>query len=127
MTNRKRLYLISLIVIMIFTAFEELKLRPYLFKNNLLDFGIAGSLPNFLAPLILLFGSLVILKPRPEKQLFRTVVSFVAGLVVYELAQPFMPGRVFDVNDIIASVLGGLVGYAWALAINKSTASKNSL
>lgn len=118
MASRQRLYSFSFIAIIALTAIEELKLRPYLFKNHLLAFGIAGSLPNFLAPLILLFGSLV-LRLRPSEQLFRTAVTFVVGLIIYELAQPFMEGRVFDVKDIVASILGGLFGYCWVLGINK--------
>jgi zinc transporter ZupT len=119
MTHRYRLYLFSFAIILAFTTFEELKLRPYLFKNHLFQFGIAGSLPNFLAPLVLLFGSLVLLMSRPDRQLLRTTLSFVVGMIIYELVQPFIPGRVFDINDIIASVLGGLFGYGWVLAIKK--------
>ncbi len=116
--TKKQLYLTSLFVILAFTAFEELWLRPYLFKTHRLAFGIAGSLPNFLAPIILLSSSLA-LAPHRSQRLLATTVAFVAGLVVYELAQPYIEGRTFDINDIIASVLGGVVGYAWALAISK--------
>lgn len=123
MDKRRRIYLISLILILAFTALEELWLRPYLFKTHRMAFGIAGSFPNFLAPIILLFGTLV-LAPHRANRLLATVVAFVVGLVVYEFAQPYIEGRVFDVNDIIASVLGGLVGYAWVMAINKLTSIK---
>ncbi len=115
---RRLSYISSLIIFLAFTLFEELKLRPYLFKNHITKFGLADSLPNFLAPLIFIFGYIVMFKPKENRKVFRVSISAVTGLILYEFSQLFMAGRDFDVKDIIASITGGLFAYALFIFIN---------
>ena len=112
--NRKA-YLACLIAALAFTLLEELKIRPFLFKQHVTT--LAGSLPNALAPLILAFGYMAI---KGAERPARTIAALVLGLVLYECVQPLMPGRTFDVNDIAASVLGGAVASLVVALVERS-------
>ena len=122
--NRRLVYIISLIIILAFTFFEELKLRPYLLKNHITKFGIADSLPNFLAPVIFIFAFIVLFNPKENKRVLRMSITAVIGLTLYEFVQVFMPERTFDIKDIIASIMGGLFSYYLYKLLNKISAGK---
>ncbi|QKG59244.1 VanZ family protein (plasmid) [Hymenobacter sp. BRD128] len=98
-----------------FTAFEELSLRPSLRRHHVTRFGqaLADSLPNFLAPLLLGALYVTLFQKQTRQEVTRACLSVVAGLVLYEFAQLWMADRVFDVQDIVATLLGGLV--AWLI------------
>ena len=117
--NRRLLYILFLIIILAFTLFEELKLRPYLFKNHITKFGLADSLPNFLASLIFIFAAMVLFQPQENIKVLRISISTVIGLVLYEFFQLFMDKQVFDIKDIIASIMGGLFAYFLIIIINR--------
>ena len=116
--KRSTLYSCFLVIVLVFTLFEELKLRRYLLNNHITKFGIAGSLPNFLAPIILVFGSIVISKIKEPEKVLRKSAFFVLGLILYEVCQIFMSERTFDTMDVIASILGGLFAYLVFIGIN---------
>ncbi|QKG55239.1 hypothetical protein GKZ68_00440 [Hymenobacter sp. BRD128] len=102
-------------VLVAFTAFEELHLRPQLRHHHLTRFGqvLADSLPNFIAPLLLVALYITLFQKQTRPEITRACGSAVAGLVLYEFAQRWMANRVFDVQDIVATLLGGLV--AWVV------------
>lgn len=115
--NKRSAYIITLTIILAFTLFEELKLRPYLFKHhiNLL----ADSLPNFLAVVILFLCYSVIKFPLDERKSISVITSSVIGLSLYEVCQIWMPQRTFDIKDVIASILGGVFSYLIFYIISK--------
>ena len=115
-TNKRSAYVLILIIILAFTAYEELHLRRYLFARHS---PIADWLPNFMASLLLAFGYMVFKKPQSNREIGRSIIFLVMGLVLYEFVQLAMPHMVFDVKDIIASVLGGLFAYGVIYIIRK--------
>jgi glycopeptide antibiotics resistance protein len=118
MTKRSAYYL-TFAIILLFTLFEEIKLRPYLQKHHISSFYLADSLPNFLAVIIPFLGYSVIKFPLNASKSLRLIFSFVAAMTLYEVCQLWMPERTFDIKDIIASVLGGVCSYLIFLLINK--------
>ncbi|WP_436491343.1 VanZ family protein [Chitinophaga sp. ARDCPP14] len=118
--NKKNVYIILLSIALLFTLYEELKLRPYLFKHHISTFYIADSLPNFLAVVVFFLGYMVIRFPVDDRKVVSLIFSLVAGLTLYEVCQLWMPGRTFDVKDVIASVIGGTFSYLVFRIVNKA-------
>ena len=117
-TMKKRLiYTIILALVVLFTAYEELSLRRYLFKTHKAIF-IADSLPNFLAAILFIFAYMALKAPRNNREILKPIIFIVLGLVLYEFAQIWMPHMVFDIKDIVASVLGGAISYGVIFLIN---------
>jgi hypothetical protein len=92
--------------------FEELHLRRWLYQHYGHGSVVAGSIPNFLAVLVLGFAAAVLRVPDRNSEAVRLVVAIMAGLILYEIAQIWMPHQVFDWNDIAATLLGGVVLWA---------------
>jgi len=118
--NKKTVYIILLSIALLFTLYEELKLRPYLLKHHITNFYIADSLPNFLAVVVFFLGYMVIRFPVDDRKVISFIFSLVAGLTLCEVCQLWIPGRTFDVKDVIASVLGGLCCYLFFRIVNKA-------
>lgn len=117
--KRSYFYLSLLIIIAAFTLYEELSFRRYLFHNHFNI--IAGSLPNFLSALLFTFAVVIVRKQYTNSEALKTSIAAVSGLILYEVAQIWIPGRVFDSYDIIASIAGGVVAYGLICGVNKLT------
>jgi VanZ family protein len=82
-------------------------------------------MPNFLAVIILSFGTMTLPKYQNSKGIFQKTITFTGSMITYEFLQLIIPGRVFDFKDIIASLLGGTFAYLILyLAHQNSTSSK---
>jgi hypothetical protein len=119
--NKRSIYIILLSIVLLFTLYEELKLRPYLLKHHITAFYLADSLPNFLAVVIFFLGHMVIRFPVDEQKIVSLIFAFVAVLALYEVFQLWMPGRTFDVKDLIASIIGGIFCYLVFRIVNKTS------
>ncbi|PTS92051.1 hypothetical protein DBR11_27700, partial [Pedobacter sp. HMWF019] len=49
------------------------------------------------------------------------------SMVLYEFAQFLIPGRTFDIQDIAASILGGILSYLFLLLIFKHCKSEKKI
>jgi len=78
--------------------------RQYINSHGIDDFGIAGSLPSFMY----VIGFSQLLQIRPIKYPSLVVLVVTAGSIIYEFKQSGGSGTL-DINDIIYSILGGLV------------------
>lgn len=83
--------------------------RQYIYANQINDYGIADSSPNFFAGLIIVLLYFV----QDQKTTLQKHALFAAlGLVGYELIQgSVFKNNVFDYKDILASILGAVIGY----------------
>ena len=105
------IYTYLFIGILIVGFFWLVLIRPFLLRNNISAFFIADCMPNFLAVIILTFGTMTLPKNQNSKGIFKKTVTFTGSMITYEFMQLIIPGRVFDYKDIIASVLGGIFTY----------------
>jgi glycerol uptake facilitator-like aquaporin len=83
--------------------------RPFIYENDINDFGIADSMGNLGGIIVQIFFGLTVFNPSHKKGL-RLISFFIIGYILYEIAQPFLPKGVFDWNDIYGTIIGGLIG-----------------
>jgi len=105
-SKRKKVHQILLILALAATACMELGFRAYLFKHYGHDSILAGSITNFIA-VVLITLIYTVIKGENESSLKMSSMGCCI-MVLYELAQPLIAGRTFDVFDIVASLMGGL-------------------
>ena len=97
--------------------------RPYIYSNNIDDFGIADSIGNSGGIVVQLFFTLAILN-SPGKKVFRVIGFIVIGYIVYEILQPYLPRGVFDWKDIYGTLFGGVISLFIWIFINKIIKNK---
>jgi hypothetical protein len=78
--------------------------RQYINSHGFDNLGIAGSLPSFMY----VIGFSQLLQIRPIKYPSLVVLVVTAGSIIYKFKQSYGSGTL-DINDIIASILGGIV------------------
>lgn len=83
--------------------------RQYVYANQINDFGVADSSPNFFAGLITV---LLYFTQNQKMPLKKYTLFAIIGLVGYELIQgSVFKNNFFDYKDIFASIFGVGVGY----------------
>ncbi len=102
-------YFVMFIFSFVLTEIGRFTYRPFIYNNNINDFGIADSIGNSGGILAQIFFGLAIINPSKKKGI-RLIVFFSLGYVLYEIVQPFLPRGVFDWKDIYGTILGGLLG-----------------
>jgi hypothetical protein len=90
--------------------------RPYIYRNGINDFGIADSVGNLGGIVVQVFFSLAILNSQKRKA-FNVIGFLVAGYILYEIVQPYLPKGVFDWKDISGTVIGGFVSVIFLLLL----------
>jgi hypothetical protein len=88
--------------------------RDFINSHGIADFGLAGSLPSLLY--VIGFSQLLMIRPVKYPALIILVVS--AGSVIYEYKQ-YLDSHLLDVNDIIASVIGGIISLILLMQVEK--------
>lgn len=108
LSETKYVWIILLVLTLIAILFKSVY-RFYIYSNQINDFGIADSSPNFFAGLIIVMTYYV----QKQKISLKNHTFFsVVGLLGYEFIQgSIFKSNVFDFKDIIASILGVFVGY----------------
>jgi membrane protease YdiL (CAAX protease family) len=103
-SKRKKAHLILLVLVFACAAFMELGFRAYLYRALGHNSILAGSIPNFVAVVLISLIYTVIKNDSP----IRTCTLACLIMVLYEFAQPIIQGRTFDLFDIAASLIGGI-------------------
>jgi len=118
--KHKASFLIGIVVVVIgFLA--KVFYRDYITSHGIDDFGLAGSLPSFLY----VIGFSQLLQIRPIKYPSLVILVVTIGSIIYEFKQQSSNSGVLDINDIIASILGGVISYALLLIIEKRFKNKD--
>ncbi len=102
-------YFVVFILTFVLTEIGRYVYRPYIYSNNIGDFGIADSIGNSGGIIVQIFFGLTILNP-PKSKAFRLIIFLTFGYVVYEILQPLLPKGTFDWLDIYGTLIGGALG-----------------
>ncbi len=102
------LYAMTAVAAFLLTEAGRFIYRPYIYRNGINDFGIADSMGNLGGIVVQIFFSLAILNSQKEKA-FNVIGFLVAGYILYEIVQPYLPKGVFDWKDIHGTIIGGVV------------------
>jgi hypothetical protein len=85
--------------------------RPYIYANDINDFGIANTIGNLLGAITIMFLTIAVGNSDYREGLL--VIAIVTiGLILYEFSQPLLAGSTFDFEDIIATLFGGIISLA---------------
>ena len=113
------IYVLLFFIALILGFLSKLVYRDFIYSNNLSDFGLADSLPNFFAVFGIAFASLTFSKNRKANISFLFFLNSASSMIAYEFTQIFF-GGVFDVKDIIASIVGSIFAYGVFLFLSKT-------
>jgi len=108
------LYATTAVVSFFLTEAGRFIYRPYVYRNGINDFGIADSMGNLGGIVVQIFFTLAILNSQ-RKKAFNVVGFLVAGYILYEIVQPYLPRGVFDWKDIYGTIVGGIVSVVFLL------------
>ncbi|MCX2719189.1 hypothetical protein [Lentiprolixibacter aurantiacus] len=97
--------------------------RPFIYSNNIDDFGIADSIGNSGGIMVQVFFTLAILNSRGRKA-FNVVVFLVIGYILYEILQPYLPRGTFDWKDIYGTLIGGVIALLVLFLLKKTIKNK---
>ena len=104
------IYLVAAILAFILTELGRFVYRPYIYNNDINDFGIADSMGNLGGIVVQLFLSLALLNSR-KIQTIRVFAFIIGGYIIYEILQPFLPKGTFDWKDIYGTLIGGAFSF----------------
>ncbi len=114
------IYFIIFLISFCLTEIGRYIYRPYIYENNIIDYGIADSMGNSGGIIVQIFFGLFIFNSTKIKGL-RLISFFTLGYILYELAQPYLPKGIFDWQDIYGTIIGGLIGLLLFLLVHKVT------
>ena len=112
------IYLIVAVLAFFITEAGRYIYRPFIYANEINDYGIADSIGNSGGIIVQIFFMLAILN-SPRKKVFRAIGFVTVGYVIYEILQPYLPKGVFDWKDIYGTVIGGVIAFLIILLIRK--------
>ena len=97
--------------------------RPFIYSNNIDDYGIADSIGNSGGIIVQIFFMLAILN-SPRKKVFNVIGLIVIGYIIYEILQPYLPRGVFDWKDIYGTLIGGAISLFVLFFVKKIVTNK---
>lgn len=106
---KRILYFLITIFSFLFTEAGRYIYRPFIYENNINDYGFADSIGNWGGILVQIFFGLVFLNPSFKIGL-KVIGIIVLGYIIYEILQPYLPKGTFDWLDIYGTLIGGFIG-----------------
>jgi hypothetical protein len=104
------IYVIIFFIAFVLGLLSKLVYRDFIYFNKISDFGLADSLPNFFTVFGISFATLSFYQYKSAKISYSIFVMSAFSMIAYEFSQIFESG-VFDVNDIIASIIGSIFAF----------------
>ena len=117
---KRLVYFVIFILAFLSTEIGRNIYRPYIYSNNINDFGFADSIGNSGGILVQIFFGLTVFNSSYKKGL-NLIAFFVVGYIIYEFLQPILPKGVFDWKDVFGTFIGGTLGMIIFIFINKWT------
>ena len=111
-------YFIIFVLAFILTEFGRHIYRPFIYSIGTDDFGIADTMGNSLGTMTQIFFMLAVMHSQ-GMQMVRVVGFITVGYILYEIVQPILPKGVFDWNDVLATLIAGIVSLGIALALHR--------
>jgi len=109
---KKKLLIIYLAIAAFVTIALQLGFRAFLFKKYGIGSVLIGSLPNFIAVVLITLIFNIIKNGKKDATPTKMSLMGTLVMVLYESIQPFIQGRTFDWVDIVASIVGGFFVYS---------------
>ena len=116
-------YMVIAILAFVITEFGRNFYRPYIYRNQIEDYGLADSIGNLGGIIVQIFFTLAILNSK-KKKAYHVFILLIAGYILYEIAQPYLPRGVFDLLDVWGTIVGGVISLIIWLTINKTVKNK---
>ncbi len=121
--SKRIIYFLIAVLFFFLTEIGRNIYRPYIYTNNIDDYGIADSIGNSGGIIVQIFFMLAILN-SPRKKVFRVIGFVVIGYILYEILQPYLPRGVFDWKDIYGTLIGGVISLFVWLFVKKIVKNK---
>lgn len=121
--SKRIIYFVIAVIFFFLTEIGRNIYRPFIYTNNIDDFGIADSIGNSGGIIVQIFFMLAILN-SPRKKVFRVIGFIVIGYILYEILQPYLPRGVFDWKDIYGTLIGGVISLFVLISIKKVVKNK---
>ena len=113
----KNKYLISLLISILLFIILRLPYRDYIYNNNLYDFHIADTAPNFFAILMFIFLNKW---ENNNNSNIKLAISSFFGLTIYEFfIQQHIYNATIDYLDVLASFVAAILAYFICQKINR--------
>ena len=121
--SKRIIYFLIAVLFFFLTEIGRNIYRPFIYSNNIDDYGIADSIGNSGGIIVQIFFMLAILN-SPRKKVFHVIGFIVIGYILYEILQPYLPRGVFDWKDIYGTLIGGVISLLILLFIKKIVKNK---
>ena len=106
--SQRIIYFVMAVIFFFLTEIGRKIYRPFIYSNNIDDYGIADSIGNSGGIIVQIFFMLAVLNSQGKK-IFRVIGFIVIGYILYEILQPYLPRGVFDWKDIYGTIIGGII------------------
>lgn len=113
-------FLVIMLILLGIAGIMHKVYRPYVYENHIYDYHIADSFSNFIAVPSIQFLVLSLTK-YIKINLSTQIIAICLSLVFYEC----FIGLTFDVHDIAATILSGVITYSFERLFLFSRISKN--
>lgn len=97
-------------------------IRPYIYENDIYDFYISDTIGNSTGTMTAIFMILTLVGKGVKKD-FWLILMVTVGLMGYECMSL---GSGFDINDIYATIIFGIISFGWYFLLLQKQIKKDS-